>query len=44
MLKIKPHLGIAKDSLGIVALGIVNDVTFLLKSRPTVQVGSSIYN
>ena len=44
MLRIKPHLGIAKDGLGIVALGIVNDVTFLLKSRLTVQVGSSIYN
>ena len=44
MLKIKPHLGIVKDSLGTVALGIVNDVTSLLKPRPIVQVGSSIYN
>ena len=34
VLKIKPRWWIAKDSLGIVALGIVHDVTSLVKPRP----------
>ena len=37
MLKIKPRWWIAKDSLGIVALGIVHDVTLLVKPRPNVK-------
>ena len=37
MLKIKPRWWIAKDSLGKVALGIVHDVTSLVKPRPNVK-------
>ena len=38
-----PVWWIAKDSLGIVALGIFSNITSLVKPRPKVQVRFSLY-